>query len=107
MMYRLKVGSVIAGMAGLLFFLIYPPPGSHLPAKEYRVNTEISVLNRYADYYREALLKTDNLNNSDFVKITVLTGSAFKFDEEGEVLDPWGKPYVVTKTNDKIIITSP
>jgi hypothetical protein len=52
-------------------------------------------------------LKAPNLNNVLFLSFVQLGGAGWKYNEKGQLLDPWGQPYVISQNNGQIVITSP
>jgi hypothetical protein len=100
---------VFIGLAFLIVVgvLSYRTPASQLPAKPALTEFELDNLRANADLAKEQLLKKSNLNNSIFVSVTRPAGSIWKFNERGEVLDPWGLPYSIVRQGNEIIISSP
>ena len=93
-------------IAVCLVFALGQHTGSHLPGKDHTVVLQISAINEYAYYYQNDLMKLDKVNNYEFVRKTGLTGSFFKF-KNGEVLDPWDKPFLINRKDGQIIVISP
>jgi len=90
-------------LAGIIALAFYNPPKGKIS----RANAEIWMIQGAINYHRDALLSEEHLDNEDLVRITKLNqGADFRFNEKGEVLDPWGAPYVVTRSNDKITVKS-
>lgn len=105
---------IIYGAAGLLIMAsliltITGPPGSHNPPKSEKARFQIEGFRTYvdADPYKSQLIQVPHLDNTTFVSITKLDPTVYPRNKKGEVLDPWGLPYVITRTNSQIIITSP
>jgi hypothetical protein len=63
----------------------------------------------YADTesFKTQLQQAPQLDNATFVSITKLDPSVYKRNDKGEVLDPWGQPYVISRSNGQITIASP
>jgi len=80
---------------------------SHLPPKPVLVKVQLRVLQDYADEFKEPLLKVPSLNAVKFISIVKPEGFAWKYNNKGEVLDPWGQPFVISQNNGQITITSP
>jgi hypothetical protein len=68
---------------------------------------EMKSLMDYANNQKELILNISHVDNASFVSAIKPTGTIWKYNEKGEVLDPWGQPYVISKNNDQITITSP
>jgi hypothetical protein len=47
-----------------------------------------------------------NVDNASFVSVTKPRGEIWKYNDKGEVLDPWGQPYFIARDNGQITITS-
>ncbi|HUB66026.1 MAG TPA: hypothetical protein VL981_00915 [Candidatus Methylacidiphilales bacterium] len=48
-----------------------------------------------------------SVDNASFVSAAKPKGEIWKYNDKGEVLDPWGQPCVISRNNDQIIIASP
>jgi len=93
--------------ACVLLSAFFGKSGSHLPPKSQYVEFQINLLHTYADPFKEQLLKMDSLNNVAFVSTVKPGGSIWKYNDKGELLDPWGQPYIISKENSEISIISP
>ena len=81
--------------------------GSHLPAKPDYAQFQLTHLRSVADACKDELLKAPELNNAVFISMAKPGGQLWKYNDKGEVLDPWGQPYVISRNGDQITITSP
>jgi hypothetical protein len=90
-----------------LLGVIFGKVGSHLPPKPKYVELQLNLLSTYAKPFKEQLVAATPLDNRTYVSIVKPGGSIWKYNDKGEVLDPWGQPYVITQNNGQIIITSP
>jgi len=84
--------------------------GSHPPPKHHVAEFQIEGLETYyveSNYFQTQLQQAPQMDNATFVAITKLDPSVYKRNQKGEVLDPWGQPYVISRKEGQITITSP
>jgi hypothetical protein len=108
----LRVLGVII-LVAVVYGLIVGPSGiggSHPAPKHDKAKLQMEGLQTYyveSDSFKTQLQQTPRLDNATFVSITQLDPSVYKRNDKGEVLDPWGLPYVISRNNGQITITSP
>jgi len=78
-----------------------------LPSKPILAGAQLRLLHNESDTFKKLLLKAPELNNASFVLTVNPEGSGWKYNNKGELLDPWGQPYVISQNNGQIVITSP
>jgi hypothetical protein len=99
----------VAYVAGVLLLIVMIGLAlrSFPKGKIARANVELRVIQMEAENYRDALLKDNQLDNKDFVKITnSRKNPSLKFDANGQILDPWGEPYVIGQNNGRVTAAS-
>ena|SRR5258707_15142750 len=97
-------GSLVLVLIASIFF---GTSVSHGPPKHSAAEFEIKALQDYASGNKELFLKMTSVDNASFVSATKPKGEIWKYNDKGELLDPWGKPYIISKNDEQIIITSP
>ncbi len=88
-------GSLVLVLIASIFF---GTSVSHGPPKHSAAEFEIKALQDYASGNKELFLKMTSVDNASFVSATKPKGEIWKYNDKGELLDPWGKPYIVTRT---------
>jgi hypothetical protein len=102
----------LALLAGVIANIV-TPPGSHPWPKSDTARSQIQMLENYANDTRNPFLGISSLDNVSFVSTAKLTRALWvssqmcKYNSKGELLDPWGLPYIVRNDNSHIAITSP
>jgi len=111
----LRIIAIIFGLAVLagVIINIIIPPGSHPWPKPYAAASQIEMLRNYANDSKEPFLKMPMIDNASFISTAKLRGASWtasgiwKYNDNGELLDPWGKPYIIGRSDNQITITSP
>jgi hypothetical protein len=89
--------------------VIFGTSSSHPGPKHDRAKAQIEGLQTYyvdSDSFKAQFQQAPQLDNATFVAITKLDPSVYKRNQKGEVLDPWGQPYIISRNNGQITITS-
>jgi hypothetical protein len=98
-------------VAGVLINSI-TPPGSHPWPKADAAKAQIEMLESYANDHQEVFKKIISIDNASFVTVAKTTGApwlrsqVWKYNSQGELLDPWGSPYLITRKQGQINIAS-